>query len=53
MAAFMRHVGRNISDEIGRLHDWPGKKLERRYRAILVSNEEEDQVGCRKEVPLT
>ncbi len=45
MAAFMRHVGRNISDEIGRLHDWPGKMLERRYRAIQVSNEEDDQVG--------
>ncbi len=23
MAAFMRHAGRNISDEIGRLIDWP------------------------------
>ncbi len=45
MAAFMRHVGRKISDEIGRLNDWPGKKLERRYRAIQVSNEEEDQVS--------
>ncbi len=45
MSAFMRHVGRNISDEIGRLHDWPGKMQERRYRAIQVSNEEEDQVG--------
>ncbi len=45
MAAFMRHVNRNISDEIGRLNDWPGKKLERRYRAIQVSNEEEDQIA--------
>ncbi len=45
MAGFMRHVGRNISDEIGRLHDWPGKMLERRYRAIQVSNEEADQIG--------
>ncbi len=45
MAAFMRHVGRNISDEIGRLHDWPGKMQERRYRAIQVSNEEPDQVS--------
>ena len=45
MATFMRHVGRNISDEIGRLHDWPGKMLERRYRAIQVSDEEEDQIS--------
>ena len=45
MSAFMRHVGRNISDEIGRLHDWPGKMQERRFRGIQVSNEEEDQVG--------
>lgn len=45
LAAFMRHVGRNISDEIGRLHDWPGKMQERRYRAIQVSNQEEDQVA--------
>ncbi len=45
MAAFMRHVGGNISDEIGRLHDWPGKMQERRYRAIQVSDEEEDQIG--------
>ena len=41
----MRHVGRNISDEIGRLHDWPGKLIARRYRAIEVSNEEDDQIG--------
>ena len=45
MSAFMRHVGRNISDEIGRLHDWPGKMQERRFRAIQVSDEEEDQVS--------
>ncbi len=45
MSAFMCHVGRNISDEIGRLYDWPGKLVTRRYRSIEVSNEEEDQVG--------
>ncbi len=45
MSAFMCHVGRNISDEIGRLHDWPGKLVTRRYRSIEVSNEEEDQIG--------
>ncbi len=45
LASFMRHVNGNISGEIGRLHDWPGKKLKRRYRAIQVSNEEEAQVA--------
>ena len=45
LAAFMRHVGRNISDEIGRLHDWPGKMQERRYRAIQVSDQEDDQIA--------
>ncbi len=44
MSAFMCHVGRNISDEIGRLHDWPGKLVTRRYRSIEVSDEEEDRV---------
>ncbi len=45
MSAFMCHVDTNISKEIGRLHDWPGKLVTRRYRSIDVSNEEEDQVG--------
>ncbi len=45
MAAFMCHVGTNVSKEIGRLHDWPGKLVTRRYRSIEVSNEIEDQVG--------
>ena len=45
MADFMRHVDTNISDEIGRLNDWPGPLLVRRYKAIRVNNEEEDQVG--------
>ncbi len=44
MGDFMRHVGGNISDEIGRLHDWSGTMLPRRYRSIEVSTEEEDQV---------
>jgi len=44
MGDFMRHVGGNISDEIGRLHDWRGTMLPRRYRSIEVSTEEEDQV---------
>ncbi|MCP4057150.1 MAG: hypothetical protein GY738_07510, partial [Pseudoalteromonas sp.] len=45
MASFMRHVGGNISSEIGRLHDWPGKLWMRRYRSIVVSNEEGDQIS--------
>ena len=44
MGDFMRHVGGNISGEIGRLHDWHGTLLPRRYRSIEVSTEEEDQV---------
>ena len=44
MGNFMRHVCGNISGEIGRLHDWPGTLLPRRYRSIEVSTEEEDQV---------
>ncbi len=45
MSKFMCHVDTNISKEIGRLHDWPGKLVTRRYRSVNVSNEEEDQVG--------
>ncbi len=26
MVTFLCHASRNISDEIGRLHDWPSKK---------------------------
>ena len=35
----------NLSKEIGVLHDWPGRLWARRYRAIQVSDEEEDQVA--------
>ncbi|MEM7353464.1 MAG: transposase, partial [Acidobacteriota bacterium] len=45
LADFMRHMNTNLSREIGRLHNWPGKLLERRYRAILVSDEPEDQIA--------
>ncbi|MCP5112948.1 MAG: hypothetical protein GY953_19145 [bacterium] len=37
MSAFMRHVVGNISKEIGRTHEWPGKLVARRYRAIECS----------------
>ncbi len=45
MAKFMKHAAGNISDEIGRLHDWPGSLFVRRFKSIEVSSEEEDQVS--------
>jgi REP element-mobilizing transposase RayT len=39
LAAFMRHVNRNISQEAGRLHDWRGPLWARRYRCIPVVDE--------------
>ena len=45
LASFMGHVDTNLSKEIGRLHGWPGTLWDRRYRAILVSDEEEAQVA--------
>lgn len=45
LAAFMNYVAGNIGREIGRLHDWREKFWSRRYRAILVSHEEEAQAG--------
>ncbi|MEM7353019.1 MAG: transposase, partial [Acidobacteriota bacterium] len=45
LADFMRHLNTNLSREIGRLHDWPGKLVERRYRSIEVSSEAEDQIA--------
>ncbi len=45
MADFMRYVAGNLSKEIGRLHDWPGKLWMRRYRSIVVSDEAEDQIA--------
>ena len=45
LALFMGHVDGNLSKEIGRAHQWPGKLWERRYRGILVSDEEEVQIA--------
>ncbi|HET9766333.1 MAG TPA: transposase [Thermoanaerobaculia bacterium] len=45
LAAFMDYVAGNIAREIGRLHGWREKFWARRYRAILVSHEEEAQVA--------
>ncbi len=44
MAKFMKHAAGNISDEIGRIHDWPGSLFVRRFKSIPVSNEDEDQI---------
>jgi hypothetical protein len=40
LARFMAHVARNISDELGRLHDWPGALWERPYTAIPCVDEQ-------------
>ena len=45
LAAFMDYVAGNVAREVGRLHRWREKFWARRYRAILVSHEEEAQVG--------
>ena len=45
LAAFMRHFNTNLSKEAGRLHDWSGPLLQRRYQAIPVSEEAEVQIA--------
>jgi putative transposase len=45
LAAFMCFVDTNLSKEAGRLHRWRGPLLQRRYQAILVSNEELAQIS--------
>ena len=37
----MEYVAGNIAREVGRLHDWREKLWSRRYRSIVVSDEEE------------
>ncbi len=44
LADFMCHVKTNLSKEVGRLHDWPGKLWKGRYKMVLVSDEEQAQV---------
>jgi hypothetical protein len=41
----MRYVATNLSKEAGRMHRWRGPLLQRRYQAILVSEEELAQIG--------
>lgn len=40
LAAFMRHVLTNLSKEAGRRHGWRGPLFQRRYHAIVVTDEE-------------
>ena len=43
----------SITKELGRLHNWPGKLWARRYRGILVSDEEEEaaEEEAKEEIP--
>ncbi len=45
LAAFMGHLNTNLSKEAGRLHDWKGPLFDRRYEAIVVSNEKKAQIA--------
>lgn len=45
LSRFMCHLDGNLSREVGRLHGWPQSLWERRYDAIVVSDEEEAQVA--------
>jgi putative transposase len=45
LAAFMGYVASNIAREVGRIHQWKDKFWARRYRAVLISNEENAQLA--------
>ncbi|MDX1535116.1 MAG: transposase [Thermoplasmata archaeon] len=45
LASFMSYVNGNIAKEAGRLHGWREKFWGRRYRAVVVSEEPEAQIG--------
>jgi hypothetical protein len=45
LARFMCYLSTNLSKEAGRLHRWRGPLFERRYQAILVSDEEGAQAS--------
>ncbi len=44
LALFMGYVNGNLAKEAGRLHRWRERFWSRRYRAIVVSDDEVDQV---------
>jgi putative transposase len=45
LARFVGYFNSNLAREVGRLTGWTGKIWERRYQAILISDEEEAQVA--------
>ena len=45
LARFMQYVDGNLALEVDRLVDWPHGLWSRRYQAIVISDEEEAQVG--------
>lgn len=45
LARFVGYLNSNLAREVGRLHQWPERIWGRRYEAIVVSDEEEAQVG--------
>lgn len=45
MAGFMGYLKTNLSKKLGRLHRWPGSLFRRRYDHVVVSDEEEAQIG--------
>jgi REP element-mobilizing transposase RayT len=45
LSSFMCYVNSNLAREAGRLVDWLEKFWSRRYRSIVISNEEGAQVG--------
>src|SRR2546430_2538141 len=40
LASFMRHLNSNVARVAGRLHQWKDKFWSRRYRSIVVADEE-------------
>jgi hypothetical protein len=44
LASFVGYFNSNLAREVGRLTGWTGKIWERRYQAIVISDEEEAQV---------
>jgi REP element-mobilizing transposase RayT len=45
LASLMLYLNTNLSKEAGRLHRWRGPLLQRRYQAIVVSNEDKAQIA--------
>ena len=50
LSEFTGYFNSNLAREVGRLTGWTGKVWERRYQAIVISDEEEAQAGRLKYV---